>query len=604
MATESPSSSSPSLRRRKRGKSTSKASTLSTREEHGNDSNTALTQQIVTGGSLLVVLNVSQRVLAFVFNTLLVRHVSLRTYGWISNDMELLHNLILFVSREAIRKTALREDLRQEPTTSQRFQRVVGLSWISVILGIAGSLSWGLLYSLPYFEVSPTRLNVIWIYCFSAALESLAEPFVVLSHNLVIYEWQALAEIAGSITRGFLTYACFVWLDWGEMSFGCAQLMYAAALVIVYFICFVGGRGRLSDMLPRNLSWRFAWKELKDIMGFFLFHGVLTWVLSNGDRILLSSESSYEDKAVYAAAANYSGLVPRMIFSAMEEISRNMFTKMHSQVTEAKGEKQKRARSQELYTTFGRSLRLMSIVGLLFATFGPPYTHVLTRFLLGPRWANETNFPMLLGAFCAYMTVMSVNGIAEAFNTAIGNRQEVKHFTLRLLFLLVPYLACHYWFLQHYGSLGLVLAMSLQLFVRSLWAMKMAYFWFVEKSVAMEASSLLPSLHLVVVFAVSFVMCSISALFTYRDSTVSLFVPGQSIARTLLDQVPTDIYADVSTTALLRHLIVGVVCSVAVLLVFTYHEKELAAQIWDLLQRKLQTLRQKTYAIIGKGRNI
>lgn len=546
-------------------------------------SSSSLFEKSAQGASILVSLNIAQRVLSFVLNTLLVRHVSLRTYGWISNDMELLHSLILFVSREAVRKTALREDLRDQPSSSSKFRRVVGLSWFSVILGLTGSLGWGLLHTLPYFEVSPERLNIIWLYCLSAAVESMAEPFVVLSHNLLNYTWQAVAEIAGSIVRCVLTYGCFVWLQWGELSFGCAQIMYAVSLLTAYVVCFYGSRYEFSAMLPKALSVDFVTRELKDIVGMFLFHEILAWVLSNGDRILMSSESSYVNKGVYSAAANYSGLIPRMLFSPVEEAARNLFTKLHSQAICSKSDTTRKKKLNELYHHFCLLMSSMSIIGIAFATFGPAYTHLLTRGLLGSTWADKTEFPLLLGSFCAYMTVMSVNGIAEAFNAAVGNKDEVQEFTRRLLVLLVPYLLVHHFFLQRYGPLGLVIAMSLQMLFRSLWALKMAYFWFLHRGVQVRIASAFPSSTILATLCAAYLVSILSSWYTYSGSTISLFVPLHLVA-VFLGETHTHCY--VETSSLLQHLAIGVLTVGVAILVFTTHE-------WKRVKTTVQLMKKE-----------
>jgi oligosaccharide translocation protein RFT1 len=62
---------------------------------------------------------------------------------------------------------------------------------------------------------------------------------------------------------------------------------------------------------------------------------------------------------------------------------------------------------------------LGTCAGLLAVAFGPAYTYVVLRTAYGQRW-SETDAPQALGVYCAYILLLAVNGILEAFVHAVA----------------------------------------------------------------------------------------------------------------------------------------------------------------------------------------
>lgn len=62
--------------------------------------------------------------------------------------------------------------------------------------------------------------------------------------------------------------------------------------------------------------------------------------------------------------------------------------------------------------------------GLLAVAFGPAYTYVVLRIVYGRRW-SETDAPQALGVYCAYILLLAVNGILEAFVHAVARSRQV-----------------------------------------------------------------------------------------------------------------------------------------------------------------------------------
>lgn len=59
------------------------------------------------------------------------------------------------------------------------------------------------------------------------------------------------------------------------------------------------------------------------------------------------------------------------------------------------------------------AVRAVALVGLLAVTFGPWYSYVLLRVVYSQRWA-DTEAPVVLGCYTAYLLLLAVNGESRA----------------------------------------------------------------------------------------------------------------------------------------------------------------------------------------------
>ena len=58
--------------------------------------------------------------------------------------------------------------------------------------------------------------------------------------------------------------------------------------------------------------------------------------------------------------------------------------------------------------------------GLLAVSFGPSYTYVLLRLVYGQKWSH-TEAPKALAYYCAYITLLALNGCTEAYVNAVAD---------------------------------------------------------------------------------------------------------------------------------------------------------------------------------------
>lgn len=66
------------------------------------------------------------------------------------------------------------------------------------------------------------------------------------------------------------------------------------------------------------------------------------------------------------------------------------------------------------------SCLMLCNAGLLAVSFGPCYTYVLLRLVYGQKWSN-TEAPKALAYYCAYITLLALNGCTEAYVNAVAD---------------------------------------------------------------------------------------------------------------------------------------------------------------------------------------
>lgn len=191
-------------------------------------------------------------------------------------------------------------------------------------------------------------------------------------------------------------------------------------------------------------------------------------LLTQGDAMMLAAMSTLEDQGIYALAANYGGLVARIIFQPLEESSRNLFSTLLSPGEKGKrNETQVRAAKRHLIDI----LRVYQLVSVLIFPLGPLMVPQALRILGGRQWAS-TKVDDLLSLYCYYIPFLAFNGITEAFVSSAADPREIRNQTVWMGAFSACYALAAYLFLEvgSMGAYGLVLANIVNMAVRILWS--------------------------------------------------------------------------------------------------------------------------------------
>jgi len=197
----------------------------------------------------------------------------------------------------------------------------------------------------------------------------------------------------------------------------------------------------------------------------------IKYVLTEGDKYLISALATLKDTGMYALSANYGGLIARMLFRPIEDSSRNLFAKLCSDSIAQEDKKADGAAQLTSYkqaaTVLHDLLRIYSIVSLIAFAIGPTAAPLLLRLVAGDRWA-ETGAGEVLGTYCYYIPLLAINGVSEAFVSATASTKELRGQSVWMGVFFVGFAGSAYVFLKvlEMGAKGLVLANCVNMAMR------------------------------------------------------------------------------------------------------------------------------------------
>ena len=409
--------------------------------------------------------------------------------------------------------------------------RVVNLSWAVLPLALcvaplcAAAAVWR---GYDGVESEEYRTLVV-VFGLAAVLELLVEP----AYNLVVVcdKLHVRAAVDGlAITaKAAVVYACVTSTEIGVLAFAWGQAAYALAQLAGLYgyaawrAAAAGGGaaedfplGSLSQLLPAPLppagaaalvgggSWTARWfgESSAAEASALCRQSLIKHLLTEADKLLLLASNAGADAtggnvdAVYGVVFNLGSLAGRLVFEPVETQSRLQFGRLAatqralSDATAAlasgtaQGVEQRAAleaatrtagadhaaRWQELIPALRARLRLLGSLGLLFVAFGPAYSWLLLHLLYGEEWSS-TSAPQALAAYCVYVLLMAINGLAEAFRDSVATGAQLSSLSPSSLtgFMLISFCLCccfSLWAVPAHGAVGIIAANCLNLSLR------------------------------------------------------------------------------------------------------------------------------------------
>lgn len=243
-------------------------------------------------------------------------------------------------------------------------------------------------------------------------------------------------------------------------------------------------------------------KPLLWLIGSLFFQTGIKWLLTEGDKLLITALASLEDQGLYALSANYGGLIARMIFQPIEISARNLFANLcaapSQQPENVDGATKKGQERSEVTKTKDNIksaaeilrdlLRFYSIVSLLVFSMGPTAAPLLLRLVAGSRW-SDSGAGEVLGTYCYYIPFLAINGVSEAFVAATASTKDLRDQSFWMAGFSGFFAASAYVFLRvlRMGAEGLVLANCVNMGLRVVFNT-----WFVNKYFAERQQVSLP----------------------------------------------------------------------------------------------------------------
>lgn len=225
-------------------------------------------------------------------------------------------------------------------------------------------------------------------------------------------------------------------------------------------------------------------------MGTSLFiQSVVKHILTQGDTILIAVLASLQAQGTYFLASNYGALAARMLFQPIEESSRNYFAKLLSAIDTKPSRDRVQSASQHLHTL----LRGYMLMSLFTVVIGPTIAPLLLKLVAGPRWTS-TGAGDVLAIYCYYIPFLAINGVTEAFISAVASKSELNRQSAWMLAFSVGFAVAGYIFLSvlDMGAKGLVWANISNMAIRILWSTRFIAEYLGRSGSHLRLSEILP----------------------------------------------------------------------------------------------------------------
>ena len=504
----------------------------------------SLLAKSTNGATLLVLLRIGSRLATFALNQVLLRFLAPEILG-ISTQLDLFATSILSFACESLRVALQRQrhddsreaagayskinangQSKRSPATEmgsfgRRAQETVNLSYIAIAIGVPLAYALATIYlnsadpavlNAPYFN------EALHLYIIATILELLNEPSFAIAQQQMLYSTRASAEASATFVKCILTCSLAIWASrnntqLGVLPFAIGQTAYALVLNGNYLskvitLAFDNDFSIALKSLPSSPQLYFSRfsKPLVYLAGNLYGQSVLKQLLTNGDSYLIASFTSLSAQGSYALAANYGGLIARILFQPIEESSRSYFARLFASENvslkktdnagaEKNGESKTKPKSapaaaSQYLTTLLRAYILFS---MFVASLGPTLSPLALRVTAGSRWA-DTEAPAVLAAYCYYIPLLAINGILEAFVAATASPAQLQYQAGFMVAFSASFVASGYYVLKvlQRSGRGLVLASSVSMVLRIIYSSTFVMNYLGKSGNGLKVKELLP----------------------------------------------------------------------------------------------------------------
>lgn len=231
----------------------------------------------------------------------------------------------------------------------------------------------------------------------------------------------------------------------------------------------------------------------------------IKWLLTEGDKLLVSAFATLEDQGMYAVSANYGGLIARMLFRPIEDSCRNLFANLCATPSAQKtakdtGTKPGKAPSnmQQAADILRKVLRVYNIASLIAFAIGPTAAPLLLQLVAGSRW-TDSGAGDVLATYCYCIPLLAINGVSEAFVAATASTKELQYQSAWMGAFSAGFAVSAYVFLRvlEMGAKGLVLANCVNMALRIVFNLRFIASFFDRHGVAFRLAEVLPNVYAV-----------------------------------------------------------------------------------------------------------
>ncbi len=435
-------------------------------------------------------------------------------------QFELIMTAILFLSREGFRLAITNTNTTTSSSSSSSSQLQLGGSGVALltipvtffmsILALTCHLYYCSITTNHHRTHSDAYQMAGALYCGAAFLEGCGEPVVLYTLQHLSVTEKASAEGIATIVKTITTIigmnpphflilpstsrsSSLITINDPLIVLGMAQIMYAITYCVVLYGT-IYRRGHWRQVVPPMGLWRrptnhhtntTIWWHAPTLRLVVLFtiQGILKFVLTEGDRIILSIVADNYNQGLYALGCAYGGLAARLLLQPLEETSRLLYSRLATTATTTKEKNGPNDNEPSvLEVSYTVLVKMVLYIGLVFCCLGVNYTYVLLNVLAGRTWGNNPEAVGVLSGFCVYTAFLAWNGMTEAFVYGISQtaydigRLGIAHTATGGLFAVMAPVA-----VTRYGTIGLVTSNCVTMLARTVFSLYFAARYFSHK---------------------------------------------------------------------------------------------------------------------------
>ncbi|KAI6808237.1 Rft-1-domain-containing protein [Hortaea werneckii] len=442
------------------------------------------------GATFMVLLQIGSRAVTFALNQILLRFLSPQLLG-VAVQLELYIISTLYFSRECLRIATQRR-------SDGGVQAAINLSYLAVAAGLPiGALLAQMYLSTSHADV-PYLTTALRINESTIMVELLSEPGFVAVQQKMLYKTRAAAEASAVVMKTLATASLVFWsryrsIDLGVLPFAAGELAYSSTLTVVYLW--------QTSSLARSTGFSLSPRKMESSASLYLQTGI-KWLLTEGDKLLVSAFATLEDQGMYAVSANYGGLIARMLFRPIEDSCRNLFANLCATPNDQdQANKNKKEKGEKTANNIRRAadilhnvLRVYGIASLLAFAIGPTAAPLLLQLVAGSRW-TDSGAGEVLATYCYCIPLLAINGVSEAFVSATASTKELQKQSIWMGAFSAGFALSAYIFLRvlEMGAKGLVLANCVNMALRIIFNLSFATEFFRRNDVEFKLLELLPN---------------------------------------------------------------------------------------------------------------
>jgi oligosaccharide translocation protein RFT1 len=276
--------------------------------------------------------------------------------------------------------------------------------------------------------------------------------------------------------------------------YGFGYIIYSLLITLSYYLYFFScneeKRHRLfeiksfKDLIIKPTTPYVDHKLLNETITFFR-QGIWMKILTEGERYIMSLFNlvSYKDQGIFDTINNLGSLLPRLIFSTLEESAYAYFQQTLARTKTANDEQTSTgiyfpSKTKVIYiylenrtivlnalTFYNYLLRFVIVLSFLVIAFGIPYSRFILNLYGGSNLIDGSG-PTLLRLYCIYILFLAVNGITEAFSQATMSIKQLENYKNLISIFAFIYLGIFYILIKLIGINGIIIANCLNMSLR------------------------------------------------------------------------------------------------------------------------------------------